>query len=70
MTLTRHTQVENLVNTLSARRRHDRTEAARDQAYLALIATVLERPVEELEMRLSGAPAPLRRHSSDHPRAA
>ena len=48
MTLSRHTQVENLTNLLGARR----AQARRDNAYLLLTASLLEMPVEDVSTRL------------------
>jgi hypothetical protein len=46
MTLTRHTQVENLANLLAARRRQAAARGCRDDAYRRLIAAILEVPVD------------------------
>jgi hypothetical protein len=46
MTLTRHTQVENLANLLAARRRQAALRGCRDDAYRRLIAAILDVPVD------------------------
>jgi hypothetical protein len=48
MTLTRHTQVENLANLLAIRRRQAVARDRRDQAYRRLVATILGEPVDTL----------------------
>jgi hypothetical protein len=48
MTLTRHTQVENLANLLSIRRRQALAGDRRDRAYRRLVATILDEPVDDL----------------------
>ena len=68
MTLTRHTQMENLANLLAIRRRQVVARDRRDQAYRRLVATILDEPVETLGRAcpptLLGGPArplPMRR---------
>ena len=68
MTLTRHTQVENLANLLAIRRRQAAARARRDRAYGRLVATILGEPVDglgtaRLPSLTSGpaAPLPMRR---------
>lgn len=46
MTLTRHTQVENLASLLAVRRRQAVARDRRDQAYRRLVATILDEPVD------------------------
>ena len=68
MTLTRHTQVENLANLLALRRRQAIAADRRDRAYRRLVATILDEPVDGLgparPPTLVGGPAgplPMRR---------
>jgi hypothetical protein len=68
MTLTRHTQVENLASLLAVRRRQAAARDRRDQAYGRLVATILDEPVNgpgtaHLPSLTSGpaAPLPMRR---------
>jgi hypothetical protein len=68
MTLTRHTQVENLANLLAIRRRQAAARDRRDRAYGRLVATILDEPVDglgtaRLPSLTSGpaAPLPMRR---------
>ena len=68
MTLTRHTQVENLANLLALRRRRAVARDRRDRAYGRLVATILGEPVDALGTArlpaLLGGPArplPMRR---------
>jgi hypothetical protein len=68
MTLTRHTQVENLANLLALRRRQVVAADRRDRAYRQLVATILDEPVGGLgparpPRLLSGptSPLPMRR---------
>jgi hypothetical protein len=65
MTLTRHTQVENLANLLALRRRQAIAADRRDRAYRRLVATILDEPSDDLgparPPTLLGGPArPLR----------
>jgi hypothetical protein len=46
MTLSRHTQVENLANLLASRRQQALARHRRDQAYQRLVATILDGPVD------------------------
>jgi hypothetical protein len=46
MTLTPHTQVENVANLLAVRRRQAMARGGRDQAYRRLVATVLDVPID------------------------
>jgi hypothetical protein len=46
MTLTRHTQVENLANLLAARRRQAAARGCRDEAYRRLTAAILDVPID------------------------
>ena len=72
MTLSRHTQVEDLVNLLAVRRTQLREHALRQQAYMNLITAVLTAPdvevgspeliVSTLPPRLS--PFPPRTHAA------
>ena len=48
MTLTRHTQVENLANLLAIRRRQAVARDRRDRAYARLVAAILDEPVDGL----------------------
>jgi hypothetical protein len=53
MTLSRHTQVENLANLLASRRQQVLARHRRDRAYQRLVATILDEPVDGL-----GTPRP------------
>jgi len=48
MTLTRHTQVENLVNLLRLHRNRAGQVSQRDLAYRQLVATILEVPADRV----------------------
>ena len=65
MTLTRHTQVENLANLLAARRREVLAEGRRDRAYSRLVATILDEPVDDLGA--ARLPTPLARPPEQAP---
>ena len=52
MTLTPHTQVENLANLLVGRRRQALARGRRDQAYRRLRATLLDVPTDAVGARL------------------
>ena len=56
MTLTRHTQVENLANLLAARRRQTVARTCRQDAYRGLVAAILDVSVEGVDT--SAVPAP------------
>jgi hypothetical protein len=50
MTLSRHSQVENLTGLLSARRTEQRQVLRRQAAYMHLVGAILDRPAAELEL--------------------
>jgi hypothetical protein len=60
MTLTRHTQVENLANLLAARRRQTAAHMCRQDAYGRLAAAILQVPLECVDASAVPAPATLR----------
>jgi hypothetical protein len=57
MTLTRHSQVENLANLLRLRRRHAARADQREQAYRQLVAAILDVPVDRI-LAVMPRPAP------------
>ena len=73
MTLTRHTQVENLANLLAARRRQATPRRCRDGAYRRLIAALLEVPVDGVAtspVTAGGEPGPVMTFDASERQAA
>jgi hypothetical protein len=50
MTLSRHSQVENLSGLLNSRRTGRRQQIRRQAAYLSLVGAILDRPAAEIEL--------------------